>query len=143
VPKGSKAGGTPGAASSSSSSSQSGGSQSQKAPPGGEKAGATLGSNQLQAGLAPDLPQGDNGLPLQAGYAPSAAKSAGHGGISQTPNGGGGRARSAAGGSASGGSAGDRGATAIEPTPNASPAPAQALLDNYFGAANQLTAGSW
>ncbi len=143
VPKGSRAGGTPGSTSSSSSSSQSGGSQSQKAPPGGEKAGSTLGSSRLQAGLAPDLPQGDNGLPLQAGYAPSAAQSAGHGGISQTPNGGGGRARSAAGGSASGGSGGGRGATAIQPTANTSPAAAQSLLSNYFGGANQLTPGSW
>jgi hypothetical protein len=142
LPKGAQAGGTPGAASSSGTGSQSG-SQSQKAPPGGEQAGATRGSTQLQAGLAPDLAQGSSGLPLQAGYAPTDAKSAGHGGISQTPNGGGGKARSTTGGGASGGSGSTSGATAIEPTSNTSSASSAALLSNYFGASNQLKPGSW
>jgi hypothetical protein len=143
APKGAKPGGTPGGASASGTGSQSGQSQSQKAPPGGEQAGATRGSTQLQAGLAPDVAQGNSGLPLQAGYAPTAAHGSGHGGISQTPNGGGGKARSAAGGSASGGAGSGRGATPIEPTPNTSSAAVQPLLSNYFGAANQLKPGAW
>lgn len=141
VPKGAKPGGTPGGASGSGAGSQSGQSQSQKAPPGGEQAGGTRGSTQLQAGLTPDLAQGSTGLPLQAGFAPTSAKNAGHGGISQTANGGGGKARSAAGGSASGGTG--SGATAIEPTANTSSAATQSLLSNYFGAANQLKPGAW
>jgi hypothetical protein len=143
TPKGAKPGGTPGGASASGAGSQSGQSQSQKAPPGGEQAGGTRGSTQLQAGLAPDLAQGNSGLPLQAGYAPTAAHGTGRGGISQTPNGGGGKARSAAGGSASGGAGTGRGATPIEPTPNTNSAAVQPLLSNYFGAANQLKPGAW
>ena len=143
VPKGAVPGGTPGASSSSGAGSQSGQSQSQKAPPGGDQAGGTRGTTQLAAGLQPDLAQGSSGLPLQAGFAPTAAKSAGHGGISQTANGGGGKARSAGGGSAAAGSGSGRGAQAIEPTSNTSSAAIQPLISDYFGAANQLKPGAW
>src|SRR5262249_8123037 len=96
---------------------QAGQAHPQSAPPGGENAGASRGSNQPGPALAPDLSSGHVGLPLQAGFAPSAAGRAGHGGISQTPNGGGGRARSQAAGGATGGG-GQGGATPIQPTPN-------------------------
>jgi hypothetical protein len=137
-------GGTPGhAGSAAEGGSESGRSSSQAAPPGGENAGTSRGSTQLQAGLAPQLGQGQTGLPLQAGYAPTAAREAGHGAISQTPNGGGGKARSEVGGGTAGGGGGPSDVTAIEPTPNAGAPAAQPLVSGYFGAANQLQPGSW
>jgi hypothetical protein len=123
--------------------SQSGQSRPQAAPPGGENAGASRGSSRLGPALAPDLASGHAGLPLQAGFAPSAARNAGHGGISQTPNGGGGRARSQNAGGAVGGGSGQSGATPIQPTPNTGAASTQSLVSSYFGGANQLRPGSW
>ena len=123
--------------------SQSGQSHLQSAPPGGENAGGSRGSTELGPALAPDLGTGPAGLPLQAGFAPSAAQKAGHGGISQTPNGGGGKARSEAAGGAVGGGSGQTGATPIQPTPNSGAVGTQSLVSSYFGGANQLRPGSW
>jgi hypothetical protein len=119
-----------------------GGARGSGAPPGGESAGRVAGSNQLSAGLVPDLPSGTAGLPLQAGYAPSAAKqTSGQEGVSQTPNGGGGAARSA--------HTNDQGSNSgtefavIPPTPNSSTTIDQGLLYSYFGSADQLRFGGW
>jgi hypothetical protein len=148
-PSGSRAGGRgPGAPSAHGGQAANGGSQSrqsrpQAAPPGGENAGASRGSTRLGPALSPDVGTGHAGLPLQAGFAPSAARKAGHGGISQTPNGGGGRARSQNAGGAEGGGSGQSGATPIQPTPNIGAASTQSVVSSYFGAANQLRPGSW
>jgi hypothetical protein len=112
-------------------------------PPGGENAGADRGSTALQAGLAPNLVTGNSDLRLKAGYAPSAARNPGHGGIAQTPNGGGGSARSVAGRGATGGGSGPSSQGAIQPTPNTDAPGTKSLVNNYFGGANQLRPGSW
>ena len=147
-PSGDRAGGRgPGAPAAHGGQAANGGSQSQSrrqaAPPGGENAGASRGSTRLGPALAPNVGTGHAGLPLQAGFAPSAARKAGHGGISQTPNGGGGRARSQNAGGAAGGGSGQSGATPIQPTPNTGAASTQSLVSSYFGGANQLRPGSW
>jgi hypothetical protein len=120
----------------------SGGASSGSSPPGGSSAGTAAGSTALKSGLVPVLGGGTSGLPLQAGYAPSAAQHAsGSEGVSQTPNGGGSGGRS---GTANGSStSASSGLTVIPPTFNSTPALDQGVLSSYFGSANQLTAGDW
>jgi len=109
---------------------------------GGGQAGSTPGSAALGPGLAPDLPHGSVGLPLQAGYAPSLAKHAPHGeGTSQTPNGSGHGGRTAVSNGAS--RTGGTGFAVIPPSSDAGQAASQTQRDNYFGVANQLQLKSW
>jgi hypothetical protein len=120
----------------------SGGASSGSSPPGGSSAGTAAGSTALRSGLVPVLSGGTSGLPLQAGYAPSAAqRTSGGEGVSQTPDGGGsgGRSASTNGATTSAGA----GLSVIPPTFNSTPTVDQGVLSSYFGSANQLTAGDW
>ena len=109
---------------------------------GGDQAGSAAGSAALGLGLAPDLPHGSVGLPLQAGYAPSLKNHAPHGeGTSQTPNGSGHGGHTAVSNSVSG--AGGTGFPVIPPSSDASPVANRTQRDNYFGVANQLQLKSW
>jgi hypothetical protein len=113
------------------------------APPGGENAGGTRGTSALANGLVPTLAAGNDGLPLQAGYAPGTGKrTPGGEGVSQTANGGGSGGRSASASASGAGTAGS-GLATVPPTSNYTPALDQAVLSSYFGLANQLTLSGW
>jgi hypothetical protein len=120
-----------------------GGASQGNSPPGGNAAGTGSASTALGNGLVPALGAGPTGLPLQAGYAPSAAQRAsGSEGVSQTPNGGGSGGRSAH-TSAGGGTSVSSSLSVIPPTFNSTPTLDQGVLSSYFGSANQLTPASW
>jgi hypothetical protein len=120
----------------------SGGASSGSSPPGGSSAGTAAGSTALQSGLVPVLGDGTSGLPLQAGYAPSATqRTSGGEGVSQTPNGGGSGGRSASTNGAT--TSASSGLSVIPPTFNSTPTLDRGVLSGYFGSANQLTAGDW
>jgi hypothetical protein len=111
--------------------------------PGGEQAGTAPGSSALGAGLTPDVPHGSVGLPIQAGYAPSADKhdAAGHG-SSQTPNGNGVGGHSAVSNNTGAGGTGS-GLSVIPPSSDPAPVSQQTQRNNYFGVANQVQLRSW
>jgi hypothetical protein len=111
--------------------------------PGGEQAGAAPGSSALGAGLTPDVPHGSVGLPIQAGYAPSADKHdvASHG-SSQTPNGNGVGGHTAVSNNAGAGGTGS-GLSVIPPSSDSAPVSEQTQRNNYFGVANQVQLKSW
>jgi hypothetical protein len=120
-----------------------GGASEGNSPPGGNAAGTGSASTTLGNGLVPALGAGPTGLPLQAGYAPSAAqRSSGSEGVSQTPNGGGSGGRSAH-TSGGGGTSVSSSLGVIPPTFNSTPTLDQGVLSSYFGSANQLTPGNW
>jgi hypothetical protein len=111
--------------------------------PGGEQAGAAPGSSALGAGLTPDVPHGSVGLPIQAGYAPSADKhdAASHG-SSQTPNGNGVGGHTAISNNTGAGGTGS-GLSVIPPSSDSAPVSQQTQRNNYFGVANQVQLKSW
>ena len=87
-------------------------------------------------------PHSSVGLPLQAGYAPSAARRPRSGeGTSQVPDGGAGPSRAVQvdGGATTGGSA----FRVIPPTTDAVPAGEALPLSDYFGVSNQQVPGRW
>jgi hypothetical protein len=109
---------------------------------GGDSAGSSLALKIAGLGLVPQF-QGQSQLPLQAGYAPVAAKGKqANGGSTDTPNGGGGSSPAAAGGSG-GGSSSTGDLPVIPPTANATAAPSIGLMQGYFGDADQLTFSGW
>jgi hypothetical protein len=112
-------------------------------PPGGGAAGSSRGSEALAAGLVPALGGSTLGLPLQAGYAPSAAHGSQSGeGVSQTPNGGGHGGRSARSSSGSATSVSSQ-LSVIPPSFNSTATLDRGVLANYFGSSNQLTPSNW
>lgn len=141
---GTNSGSTPGHAGARSSAGSGYSRSTAGGPPGGESAGDTRAALGLGLGLVPDLVAGSR-LPLQAGFTQSrSSRSSAHEGISQTPNGGGGPGRTTQIGGGTGGSAGSATSFAvIPPTPNSASTAVQSLLQNYFGAANQLSFDGW
>jgi hypothetical protein len=113
------------------------------APPGGESAGATRATTGHGSGVVPLLGGKSSGLPLQAGFAPvHGHHGAARGGVSQEDNGGGGQGRTANVGAGGGSSGGSGQFPVIPPTFN-TPSPESQLLQNYFGASNQLAFKGW
>jgi hypothetical protein len=137
-------GSSPGQAGASASAGSGSGRSAGAAPSGGNTAGATRAALNLGLGLVPEL-KGGSRLPLQAEFAPTGSNhSAGHEGISQSPNGGGGPGRTTTGGGGIGGAGGfGTGFAVIPPTFNSAPTAVEGLLQGYFGVADQLEFNGW
>ena len=140
VQAGNKGGNSPGGAGASGNGS--GGQQQHSGKAGGGTAGGTRGTTQQGTGLVPQLGFGGK-LPIQPGYAPSAAgKSSAGEGSSQALNGGGGASRVGTAGAGSGG-VGKNGIHYVPPGGGAVGGADRELLLGYFGGFGRITAAGW